>query len=1019
MRHPFSFRSALLAALGLSLPACTSDGGGGGDIGFQLVVISVEDNQVWKVNQEIVLTFTEPVDFSTVSLNTISIQTIDGMPATGSFFVPTTSPNQVVFQPTCPPGQGLEPGGETYKLRVLGLSSGAANTVRSVSGTALGITQERTFTTAQQDVQFLDTRPGPPAAVVRAQGSSDPNATHIEVGDAGQRVYFERDPMQNLVLSEPGFLAPLNLYSDPATKIAFVVEFDQPISPSSSNISPSRMRLEFQDGPDWFPLETSVVLDGNCTEAGASVRLTPIGPVPPATGLRAVLFSGIVDLVGEASSTTNDTFAFLDSRAIDYGSLTPADEQSDEVLEPFDFGAGSPLTRYDSQALIGVPSAQWGGGQLTAAFDFFEADECVGAPVNTFDWVASGQIVIDTDGSTIVSADGTMAQTIEGSGARAGVLDLRNMTINAGATVRVQGSNPLRINATGTVTINGVLNLSGFDARDVENVNTGNVLEEGARGGPGGGRGGRSNEVVTTSTPQGGFGQGPLTEINRGGEGGHTGFAPVEFGKEARRPGGGAGGRFATTGGENGFDGSDLALSAVDGLAPPLGGSIASGPFVDGIANNNFFGVRPVGSPGNVTSLIQGELASLWGGYGGGGGGNANPATVFPTPNWTPSSDEKGGAGGGGGGALHIRALGPIVFGPAGQIRANGGRGARGESVLQLDFIGGSGGSGSGGHVVLETAATITSPNVSAVGGTRVVGPSNTSAGGAGGPGVVQLHVPNPLGAPPTGVVSTPAANVLLPSYGGNSRARSQWITIGSADRREGGALALLRFVFAGTDPTLGPDEGKVLDVDMDGVVDELAPLVDEGLAGNGAIVSGLVLRLDGAPALFSGTTGGVSNDIYLRSPSLLAEFLLRLSVGAVAQDFRVASAAYDDGTGSLRLTIADEGTDLLDFTTANPGPVQVQLVPRFFRVQTCDELDALPVGSYVRILFQAAADDGTGQPDEDNPLIDWTGDISSFNGLSAGELQFFRFEVEFDLGAVSADTRPISLDFLRMPFLF
>jgi hypothetical protein len=1023
MRHPILPSVARVSLLALVFSACSGDDGGGGDIGFQLTVISLENNDVLKVNEEITFTFTKALDFSTVSLNTVSIQTTNGTPATGTFFIPVGSPNQLVFQPACPlenfAETGFIPGGETYFVRVLGASSGAVNTLRSVDGELLGVTQVRSFTTAQPDVAFLDTRVGAPAVVVRNQGSTDPNATRLEVGSSGERVYFERDAMLNVVLSQPGFEAPLNLYSDPETQFSFVIEFNQALSPLDTNISTDRMRLEFQDGPDWFPLETAVDLEANCTEAGARVRLMPIGPVPPASAVRAVLFPGIQDLVGESTSATNDSFAFLATRAIDFASLAPADEQSDELLESFDFGSGSALSRHDAQALIDTPTAIWDGGELRSAFDFFETDDCGGGSANTFDWVVSGQIVLDTDGSTILNSNGTMAQTIEGSGPRAGVLDIRNMTIESGAQVRVQGSNALRINATGTVQIDGILDLSGFNAPDVENLDSGDLAEEGAQGGPGGGKGGRANEVLTTSTPRGGPGQGPLDEINAGGQGGESGFAPEAQGKDARRPGGGAGGRFAPSLAENGFEGSPFATGAVLRLSPPSGGVVSSGPFVDLITDNNFFGTRAEGMPGNVTALIQGELPSLWGGYGGGGGGNANPSGVFPTPNWTPSSDEKGGAGGGGGGALHLRALGPIQFGPQGQIRANGGRGGRGENVLQQDFIGGSGGSGSGGHVILETADSVVSPNVLAVGGTRVVGASNTSAGGAGGPGVVQLHVPDPLGSPPAGVVSTPAASVLLPTFSARSKARSKWITIGSADRRAGGALALLQFVFQGTNPAPGADEGKVLDVNMDGLADELPALVDTDLAGTGAVVDGMTLRLDNAPAHFSGTTGGISNDLYLRSPSLLEDFVLRLSVGAVEQDFVVASASYEDADSRLFLVIADEGMDLLDFTSTNPGALHIQVVPRFFRVRTCDDQDALPIGSFVRILFQAAADDGSGFPDEANPLVDWTGDVSMFNLLPAGDLQFFRFEVEFDLGQVGDTTRPTSLDFLRLPFRF
>jgi len=229
-----------------------------------------------------------------------------------------------------------------------------------------------------------------------------------------------------------------------------------------------------------------------------------------------------------------------------------------------------------------------------------------------------------------------------------------------------------------------------------------------------------------------------------------------------------------------------------------------------------------------------------------------------------------------------------------------------------------------------------------------------------------------------------------------------------------------------------GADQGKVL---VSGEqVQPLAPLLDEDLEGNAnvtVLADRLTLSVTGASlAPFSGTTGGVSNDLYLRTPSLLEQFVLRLSVGATQQDFVVASATYSEGLAApgderLNLTVADEGSDLQDFINANTaaGTVHYQLVPRFFRILTGGVENALPSTAFVRLRFQATQDDGTGSPDENNLLVDWTGDISQFNSLLPGQLQFFRFEVEFELaangGSVSSDTQPVTLDFLKIPFVF
>src|SRR5262249_32171096 len=140
------------------------------------------------------------------SANTINIRSTDDVPATGTFVL--RDPTTVVFQPSCPTRDdlsdaGLLPNGVTYVLRVAGLDT-SSNTLRSIDGVPLGIQQVRTFSTpasTQIAVAFQDTTPGAPVPVLRAQGSSERAATHLEFGDdPDQRVYFELDENQQLVL---------------------------------------------------------------------------------------------------------------------------------------------------------------------------------------------------------------------------------------------------------------------------------------------------------------------------------------------------------------------------------------------------------------------------------------------------------------------------------------------------------------------------------------------------------------------------------------------------------------------------------------------------------------------------------------------------------------------------------------------------------------------------------------------------------------------------------------------------
>jgi hypothetical protein len=1083
----------LLTVFGVA--SCSSGGGGGnpGTTSFQVTSLTLQDGAIWEINREIVLTFTEPVDFSTVSSNTINLRSLADVPAVGVFRL--RDPFTVVFQPNCPTfddfsDAGLQPGGVTYVLRVPGKNT-SPNTVRSLAGVPLGLQQTRTFTTpasSQPSIVFQDTKLGAPRPIVRDQGSTLASSTYLEIGgDPDERVYFERDANDAIVLSVPGFEAPLNLYSDLATRIAVLVSFDQPVSPSEHNISDDRLRLEFRDPQGhWHATNTRATLVANCTETGSTVRLEPIGPLPPASAVRAVILPGFQDLVGEAVLSTDVGFSLAPTRPVDFTSLIPADEISDEFNESYEFGGDSPLSYQDTSALFDAPVADWGDGRLSAAFSF----EGTGGPGGTFDWVVhTGEVFFFDTTSTSINGgpDGVPTTT---QNAVNGVLDVRNFTIERGGEVRVQGPNPMRVNATGFVQIDGKLDLSGFNSKDVATLNTGNQVEIGAVGAAGGGKGGNANDNINGPTPRGGRGQGPFRSGNLGGVGGEMGFS-TNASKNARRPGGGGGGRFTkdwvgtntiqnqvSLAAAAGSNGNPSSTGAETGLRPSRGGSAGEGPFLDTRNDNDFFGVRPIVVAGELTGLIRGELPSLWAGYGGGGGGNAG--TRFPNPAWNANADEKGGGGGGGAGGLHIKALGRIVFGRAGQIVANGGRGATGENTNFLDHIGGTGGGGSGGHVILESAAVVDFTDggvnldsplrdfILAAGPVKKEGPiedvdtcgesslccsplcRTMSNGGAGGGGLVQIHVPDPRKPPGTqppadilvpeaamgaanvlDEVTSPPAYVMIPTFGKRSKARSDWISIGGADQNPDGSAGLVRFLFDGIDSVTG----RVLTVGS--TVQSRTPLFAEADLSTSSTAEvqpgGFTLELVGAAldAIRAGTTSGISNDIYLRTPSLLEECAIRLRVEetpVLFEDFSIASAVYDEGgpalgDEALRVTIGGARP----LTAFNPGNIDgttgLLLLPRFFQVVTNGVADSLPQTAFVSLRFQAASDNGIGAPDESNPLQDWTSDISLFNTKPAGALQFFRYEVEFDLDkdntGITADTEPVTLDFLKIPFVF
>jgi hypothetical protein len=1066
--------------------------------------LSIQDGAVWHINREIVLQFSEPIDFSSVSANTINIRSASDVPAIGVFRL--RDPFTVVFQPNCPTlddfsDAGLQPGGVTYVLRVPGQNS-SPNTLRSVTGVPLGIQQTRTFSTPASDlasIVFQDTRLGPPDPILRDQGSTQAGATYVEIGgDPTDRVYFEHDANQALVLSDPNFQSPLNLYSDGGARIAALIAFNQPVSPRSDNISQDRLRLEFRD-PDpvnevWHPIDTRVTLVANCTETGSTVRLEPVGVLPPSTEVRAVILPGFKDLVGEAVQTIRTDFSVFPTRPVEFTSLMPVDELSDEFNESYQFGGDSPLSFQDSTALFDTPVADWGNGRLSAAFSF----EGTGGPGGDFDWVVhEGETFFFDTTSTPINGGPNGIPTTTQNAVR-GVLDLRNLTIERGGEIRVQGPNPLRINATGEVRIDGRLDIGGFNAKDVATLNTGNQVEIGGAGAAGGGKGGNANDNITGPTPRGGRGQGPFRQGNLGGEGGEMGFSELAS-KNARRPGGGGGGRFSkdwigtttiadvSMAAGAGTSGNKNSTGAVSRARPSAGGAPGQGPFIDTNADNDFFGIRPVVVNGALTGLIRGELPSLWAGFGGGGGGNAGKR--FPNANWNFNSDEKGGGGGGGGGGLHIKALGRIVFGRVGHIAANGGRGATGENTNFLDHIGGTGGGGSGGHVILESATLVDftdgglnveqtvrdivlsggpklktgptddvdscsedSSNSCCVGGAGSGGSCRgNSNGGAGGAGLIQIHVPDPSKPPgdmaPADIlvpraalsatnaldqITSPPAFVMIPTFGKRSKARSDWISIGGADQKPDGSDGLVRFLFEGIDTTTG----RIQTVGASSIVADRTPLMTETNLGTSTkariLPDEITLELVGAALneIRSGTTTDISNDVYLRTPALLEDCAVRMFIAsneAIFEDFTIVRAVYDEGETApgdeaLRVTVSAE-RPLTAFNSTGEGTTAVKLLPRFFQVVTNGLPNSLPNTAFVRLRFQAARDNGVGAPDENNLLQDWTSDIRNFNSKPRGALQFFRYEVEFDLDkdgiGISADTEPVTLDFLKIPFVF
>jgi hypothetical protein len=410
-----------------------------------------------------------------------------------------------------------------------------------------------------------------------------------------------------------------------------------------------------------------------------------------------------------------------------------------------------------------------------------------------FNWIIPpGQVVIFN----------TTASIINGQVVTGGVVNVNNLHVGDQAVLKIEGPNPFVLTAWGTVTIDGTIDLNGTNSAGVNTLNTTFVPEPGAPGQAGGGGGGVGSPLTTTSSPRGGNGFGAYQNTSGGGGGGETGWSHSSA-INTRRGAGGGGGRLGAdvphSSGISGlFEQSIIGLDAESGFAnvlahngaisgpgAPQGGGVGRSPFVDGDPRNDFYGVAFDRTLGET---VLGELKTPWAGAGGGAGGDASRVKngeTFPGSNFNLGGDEKGSGGGGGAGSAHLLALGPIVFGPDGQIRANGGTGGGGENTIFLNRVGGGSGGGSGGHVVLETASHVdlssklpsSREGVMAKGGQGGAGANDVGgaflsasgmketkpkkdactavqqasgiclgpvdgAGGDGSPGLIQLHVP-------------------------------------------------------------------------------------------------------------------------------------------------------------------------------------------------------------------------------------------------------------------------------------
>jgi Bacterial Ig-like domain len=340
-------------------------------------------------------------------------------------------------------------------------------------------------------------------------------------------------------------------------------------------------------------------------------------------------------------------------------------------------------------------------------------------------------------------------EIVVGGQSRMGIWNFTNVIIPATAIVRIVGPYQAHFRCTGTVVLDGTVNVDfGMPGSEMGVQNNGGGTNCEALGGvanAGGGNGGTGSGVtpppgspptfqcaIRTSQGENGYGPtiggtlNPGTPSNilyAGGQGGDSGCFP-------------AAGTGCTLGDLGGLGGAGGTAGRIGEAGLPRVSTAACSP-TPGV-------IQPIAQPSPIAPAMIPPVALQSAGSGGGGGGDHWDVTGTP-----PSNDDQGAGGGAGGGGLRISSIGSFSM-TGGMISARGSQGNTAQA------FGGGGGSGSGGEVWIQTFSTLF---VSATATIDVTGPgrfapivgsigcSNQAAGG-GGAGLVQLEAGQ--GATPT-----------------------------------------------------------------------------------------------------------------------------------------------------------------------------------------------------------------------------------------------------------------------------
>ena len=806
--NPYGTRVSVASLLlALLLPACSGGGSdsesagtmfietcslgcSSGSSGFQ---ISCANNQA-DLNEEITITFSQPVDPASVNSSSFQLIALSGQVPIGTRFVDPSDPRRVIFRPAVTfdtvgsPTFGFSPD-TTYRITIPGQAQDENGPfIRSTGGKP---NKTRMLCEVLTTNDINDSVPGSPIATV-----------FVDVDNPAT-------PDPDDVLADQ----PADGATDVALTTNIKVVFNDLMSPATlvNTQTQTPVLISFkvdEDGNlattnDQVPLFGTAVLTLDLNALTSTLLFTPSTGIPqggdpelhPLPRQVVVNFpAGIQDLAG--NSIANPGFVAFTPKVVDF----------DEVVLPD--ANGENFTNTSNQNLA-ESGAEWGGGRLTRGYGG-----------------GSGRLgklhIKTTDGTVTLNTDSQVFPlAIQGG---AGVPDLlsnypdggtpptqititdgqfefSSLIIEPGATLKLAGSKPARVFVRGPATIfgNGIVDISGV-MPPVFSSDTG-LGQTGGVAGPAGGNGGDGGDRIDAAgtdllgvggTDVGADGvQTPGLSFD-GTNGGGVGGSPSTL---AAGPGGKKYvTQFPTTTINDGnlsynYDSASSGCISRQVGMPGGGGGYAT----DGTAPTPMSSVPldnqgapttpPPQSPSaGLSSDLQleppdpqsahskrglaYELGYLRGGSGGGGGSSNLHGTVsnevFPAgdicQNASSSSvsiqtlwDHSGAAGGGGGGAVQIISGRTLLL--AGLVNARGGGGASAIAVdpdpppnpdVNRELMTSPGGAGAGGGVKLQALQlaienTPGFPHIDISGG---FGGTNLfdALGGDGGIGLVRLE---------------------------------------------------------------------------------------------------------------------------------------------------------------------------------------------------------------------------------------------------------------------------------------